>query len=185
MTALRKYGVEITASALTACVVVALIVLLPFPRVAPGPVLEDRMLDGFTPYSIDGASIGTRTFLLGGRPRPVVEAVVGEPIVFTGWAVDGVTRTAVQAVVAVVDGGASYRALPTIPRSDVASKLGSEGYTMSGFTLTLPRCALSAGAHRVAFRFVASDGRGYYGTGDYIDVDVRPAPPKSPSAPCG
>lgn len=178
--ALQRFGVEIVTSAATALVVVTLIVLLPFPHSARTQALGTLPLEGLTQYSIDGAQVDVRTIPLWPRPQPKLEPYVGEPIVITGWAVDGNLRAPVKSISAVVDGESTYTTVPNIPRPDVAAKLGNPAYTPSGFSLTIPGCALAPGRHLIAFRFVASDGHGYYRSADYVHLDVLPAPPNPP-----
>jgi hypothetical protein len=164
----------------TAFVVVFLIVVLPFPRSAATQAFGTLPLDGVTPYSIDAAQVDVRTISLWPRPQPKLVAFVGEPIFISGWAVDSNLHAPVKSVVAVVDGGATYTAAPRIPRLDVAAKLGNPAYATSGFSLTIPACALAPGPHLLAFRFVASDGHGYYRSADYVHLDVQSVPANPP-----
>jgi hypothetical protein len=174
----RRFWVEIVASAAAALVMIAILTKLPIPRSAPPATAASPLgaLDGLGRYSIDTATIGRRTIVLHWHPQPKLAPARGESIAFSGWAVDPVTRAPASAVVAVVDGGPSYTAVTGIRRSDVAAALGASAYAPSGFAVTIPGCRLGPGRHTIAFRFVASDGRGYYRSGDFVDLDVQPSP---------
>jgi hypothetical protein len=176
----QRFRVEIAASAATAFLVVLLIVVLPFPRFAAARARGALPLEGVTQYSIDAAQVDVRTILLWPRPQPKLEPFSGEPIFITGWAVDSALHAPVKSIVAVVDGGTAYTTMPSIVRLDVAAKLGSPAYAPSGFSLTIPPCALAVGPHLIAFRFVASDGHGYYRSADYVHLDVQAAPANPP-----
>jgi hypothetical protein len=174
----RRFWVEIVASAVAALVMIGILTRLPIPRSAPPATAASPLaaLDGLGRYSIDAATIGRKTVVLHWHPQPRLALSRGEAIAFSGWAVDPVTRAPASAVVAVVDGGPSYTAVTGIRRSDVAAALGAAAFAASGFAVMIPGCALEPGRHTIAFRFVASDGRGYYRSGDFVDLDVQSTP---------
>jgi hypothetical protein len=174
----RRFWVEIVASAAAVLVMIAILTRLPIPRSAPPAPAASALaaLEGTGRYSIDTATIGRKTVVLHWPPQPKLAPARGEAVAFSGWAVDTVTRAPASAVVAVVDGGPSYTAVTGIRRSDVAEALGVAAFAPSGFAVTIPGCALSPGRHTIVFRFVASDGRGYYRSSDFVDIDVQSTP---------
>ena len=174
MGVLQKYGVEILAAIATALVIAALLVRAPFPRSAPAGPVSDQPLEGSTEYSIDTARLNRKTIVLRWHPQPLISPAIDEPLIFDGWAVDEERRLPARAILAVVDGLQSFSTTPSIQRNDVAAKFDVPAFAMSGFEVTIPACALAVGPHRVVFRFVASDGRGFFRSRDYVDIDVRP-----------
>ena len=175
MAIFRKYGVEVVASAATAIVVIALLAVLPFPRVHPA-VAQEVALEASTEYSLDAVAIGTASTVLHWHPQPRLAPARGDAIVFSGWAADDAERAPITNVLAVVDGGTAYPAVTGMRRDDVATALGNPAYADSGFRLTIPPCVLADGEHLIAFRFEAADGRGFYRSKNDVDIDVNGAP---------
>jgi hypothetical protein len=165
------------ASGATALVVIALLAVLPFPRIHRAVPVE-TVLALSTEYSLDTAAFANTSTALRWHPQPRLAPARGDAITFSGWAADDAERAPITVVQAVVDGGAMFPAAVTgLRRADVALKLGNPAFAASGFRLTIPPCALSAGAHRIAFRFEAADRRGYYRSRDDVDIDVNGGPP--------
>ena len=151
---------------------VALCVLLPLPRVATPAPVAPVPLTATTTYSLDSVSIGGAPIVLRWHPQPRIAPDPAEAIVFSGWAEDDAARAPVREVLAVVDGGPTYAAVTGLVRDDVAATYHDPARASSGFRLTIPPCSLSAGHHRIAFRFEANDRHGYYRSGDDVDIDV-------------
>lgn len=149
--------------------------LLPLPRATAPAALAPPPLAERTAYSLDAVSIGEASIALRWHPQPRIAPARSDAIVITGWASDDAAHAPVSEVLAVVDGGPSYRAVTGLARNDVAAALHDPTLSASGFRVTIPPCALDTGHHRIAFRFGASDRRGYYRSGDDVDIDVVPA----------
>jgi len=108
-----------------------------------------------------GAALATLDRLGNSTTPSAVPIGTDQPIVVTGWALDGAARQPATAVYLLLDGRYTYRAEYGAARSDVATAVGSTGGDRVGFTATLPPGMAAPGAHTLAVRVVTADGSAY------------------------
>jgi hypothetical protein len=85
----------------------------------------------------------------------------GQPLQFTGWAVDQMAATAPSNAIIQVDEFARASAVLT-DRSDVSEAYKNPEYERSGFDITVPPALLPSGTHRLAFLVEDRNRSGYY-----------------------
>ena len=85
----------------------------------------------------------------------------GQPTTFAGFAFDPVGKASGKAVDIVID-GVAYGATYGGERPDVAAYFKTEAVTPCGFRVTLPAGTVGRGAHTVAIRVVAADGKSFF-----------------------
>jgi hypothetical protein len=95
----------------------------------------------------------------------------GEPLRITGWFVIPSTGRAALAMDVLVDGTASP-AFYGFDRPDVATHFGDPDYQPSGFEVMVPANELTAGAHTVQFRAIATD-RSCYAETTPLSITIR------------
>ncbi|WP_411289192.1 hypothetical protein [Phenylobacterium sp.] len=86
--------------------------------------------------------------------------VGGKPLTMSGFGFDSVTNQPARGVDIVLDGtayGTTYGHL----RQDVADYKKSAALGNTGYTVTIPASAATAGEHTVVVRVISSDGKSY------------------------
>jgi glycosyltransferase involved in cell wall biosynthesis len=87
--------------------------------------------------------------------------MAGSSLVLSGWAADGVAKSAAGGVEIVLD-GTSYRATYGLIRPDVSAHFHSEAYTSCGFEIVLPFSLVNRGAHELTIRVISADKEMFY-----------------------
>ena len=95
----------------------------------------------------------------------------GRSAIFDGFGFDPVAKAPARGVDLVIDMHV-YATVYGQARPDVASFNKVPGLAPVGFTMTLPAGLLAPGAHSVAVRVIAADGRGYF-EGPPISFQVK------------
>ena len=93
---------------------------------------------------------------------PSVALEKGNPTTLTGWAVDLPGHRNADAVYVLLDEKLVTSCNIAIARPDVATALGDQIFTMSGFSCAIPGKRVVAGRHKVTLAIVAQGGRTYY-----------------------
>jgi len=97
-----------------------------------------------------------------GATRQAGPIAADQPVVVTGWALDGAARQPATAVYLLLDGRYTYRAEYGAARPDVAATAGGANDDNVGFTATLPPGMATPGRrHTLAVRIVTTDGSAY------------------------
>lgn len=83
------------------------------------------------------------------------------PVSFSGFGFDPVAKTPGAAVDLVID-GVAYPTTYGHQRGDVAAYFKTPALDKTGFTVTLPAGAITAGPHQAIVRVVSADKAGYF-----------------------
>lgn len=111
-----------------------------------------------TLFSLDTIGIGNRPdVVVAGKASPSVETGPGAALRLSGWALDPARRAPAGGVLALVDGRVVARAGVNTSRPDVAQALGVPEASASGFALSVPGSALTAGRHHLEVRILTAD----------------------------
>ena len=126
-----------------------------------------------------GAALAAIDLIGDGAAGREVTIGADQPIVVTGWALDGAARQPATAVYLLLDGRYTYRASYGAARPDVAHAVGVAGTDRFGFTATLPPGMATPGQqHTLTVRIVTADGTAYADSAPLATfrVAVTPAP---------